>query len=423
MESQDKQGRADARKEARERLLAVLAKDLRQETLDDDEQRLLDGHLGIEKPTQSAAGVDDGELRGLVVDLLSGDDDTREAAQVRYKELKAQQQGVLEWRPEGRIPPVAWLLRTLGSVKAEGDGLRHRHAGDKGRQFGSAWMPDHTVTLFTGQGGVGKSRLALQLAVHVARGGGGGLSVFGGVDDQSPALWTNRNEKGKVINRSGKVIYACWETRRAAFWHRAEAVSSRQGGEGHVQEGVPDIAYVDMKRMGALWGVAQGEHVARRGDWLPAADWLLAQAVEVEADLLILDPLAGVYMQSENDRGLVRAFLSSLDAWCEENRCAVLLIAHPPKSGQHAYAGSTDWHAGVQCLWELKTAQELKKPEGGGRKELGDKLAENGQPVLQLSVEKLNEDLRPQAIELVYHSGRYVEYDSTPTPITDEFTA
>ena len=382
---------------AMEELASVVAKLSQGLPLTGDDQQLLDGLCPV--GSQPVAGVDSQEQWQITNDLINGDSDAKIQAWNQIEELTSQQQGVLEWPSNDPKPPVAWLLRTLGSVKAaEGDGLRHRHADEKGRQFGSAWMPDHTVTLFTGQGGVGKSRLALQLAVHVAR-GGGALSIFGGIDDQGPALWTNRDAVGKVIPRSGKVVYAGWETRRAAFWHRAEAVSRRIGGEGYVQEGVPDIAYVDMKRAGALWGVAKSEHIARRGDWLPAADWLLAQAVEVEADLLILDPLAGVYMQSENDRGLVRAFLSSLDSWCEENRCAVLLIAHPPKTGGHAYAGSTDWHAGVQCLWTLDFAMDGDKPKTAG----------DGEPVLKLSVEKLNEDLRPQAIEIVYKGGRYEE--------------
>ena len=387
--------------EAMERLAAVVAKLGQGLPLTDDEQQFLDGLCPIEVGSQPADGVDSRAQWQITNDLINGDDDAKIKAWNQVEELNSQQQGVLEWPSNEPKPPVAWLLRTLGSVCApEGDGLRHRHAGDKGRQFGSAWMPDHTVTLFTGQGGIGKSRLALQTAVHVARGGGGGLNLFGSGNEKSPALWTNRDAAGKVISRSGKVIYACWETRRSAFWARAEAVSSRQGREGLIQEGVPDIAYVDMKRMGALWGVAQGRHVAQAGGWLPAADWLLAEAAEVEADLLILDPLAGVYMQSENDRGLVRSFLSSLDSWCEENRCAVLLIAHPPKTGGHAYAGSTDWHAGVQCLWTLETVKD------------GDELemTDAGQPVLELSVEKLNEDLRPQPVQIVYQGGRYVEY-------------
>ena len=55
--------------------------------------------------------------------------------------------------------------------------------------------------------------------------------------------------------------------------------------------------------------------------------------------LLIIDPLAAAFVQNENDRALVRAFLSALDQWAEDHSCAVLIISHPPK-GDSAQSGS-----------------------------------------------------------------------------------
>ena len=359
-------------------LFGILHK-IGKEELTAEEHVLLDGLRPIEQRKEK--GLSPKEKEGLVKQIQDGDDEERAAALAVIDGLISQQQvGFEDPSDDGEkppVPPVAWLLKT---------------------QQGDPWMPDHTVTLFTGKGGVGKSRLALQLGVHVARGGGGGLGLFGSGNEKSPALWTNRDEGGVEIPRSGKVVYACWETRRSAFWHRAEAVSSQEGDKGKSK--IPPISYVNMKPLGALWGVKQGQHVAQAGGWLPAADWLLEGVAERNADLLILDPQAAAYMQNENDRGLVRSFLASLDAWCEEHQCAVLLIAHPPKAGGHQYAGSTDWHNGVQCLWTLDYAKDEK-----------DKPKErDGEPVLQLSVEKMNEAKRPQAIELVYDGGRYVEY-------------
>ena len=65
-----------------------------------------------------------------------------------------------------------------------------------------------------------------------------------------------------------------------------------------------------------------------------------------------MDPLAAAYACNENDRGLVRAFMASWDAWARDTGCTVLLIAHPPKTDA-AYSGSTDWHAAARAVWTL----------------------------------------------------------------------
>ena len=75
---------------------------------------------------------------------------------------------------------------------------------------------------------------------------------------------------------------------------------------------------------------------------------------QVDARLLILDPLAAAYAADENARGLVRAFVSHWDAWAQANDCAVMLLAHPPKSAGLTYAGSTDWQGAVRALWTLQ---------------------------------------------------------------------
>ena len=58
----------------------------------------------------------------------------------------------------------------------------------------------------------------------------------------------------------------------------------------------------------------------------------------------------------------MRAFCASWDRWATDARCAVMLIAHPPKTPGGAgagqvdrdYAGSTDWHGAAR--WTLDPA-------------------------------------------------------------------
>ena len=68
----------------------------------------------------------------------------------------------------------------------------------------------------------------------------------------------------------------------------------------------------------------------------------------------MLDPLAAVFGGNENDRALTRPFLAHLNAWAARTGAAVLLVAHPPKTGA-PYSGSTDWLGGVRAPWTLTT--------------------------------------------------------------------
>ena len=79
--------------------------------------------------------------------------------------------------------------------------------------------------------------------------------------------------------------------------------------------------------------------------------------------------LAAAYACNENDRGLVRAFMASWDAWARDTGCTVLLIAHPPKTDA-AYSGSTDWHAAARAVWTLslyETGTGAATGKGGGK--------------------------------------------------------
>ena len=90
-----------------------------------------------------------------------------------------------------------------------------------------------------------------------------------------------------------------------------------------------------------------------------------------KARLLIIDPLAAAYACNENDRGLVRAFMASWDAWARGIGCTVLLVAHPPKSNA-SYSGSTDWHAAARAVWTLDVQEtgtgETKGSSGKSKK-------------------------------------------------------
>ena len=115
------------------------------------------------------------------------------------------------------------------------------------------------------------------------------------------------------------------------------------------------------------------------------------------ARLLVLDPLAAAYAADENARGLVRAFVSDWDAWARANDCAVLILAHPPKSGAD-YAGSTDWQGSVRALWTL-SQETIGLPPARGQPDCRTK-------VWTLDAVKGNYGAAPDPVQLAWdHTG------------------
>ena len=83
----------------------------------------------------------------------------------------------------------------------------------------------------------------------------------------------------------------------------------------------------------------------------------------------MIDPLAAAYACSENDRGLVRHFMSDWDNWARRTGCAVLVVAHPSKdstgSADYHTSGSTDWHAASRFVWQMELMKVGPKPVQG----------------------------------------------------------
>lgn len=89
-----------------------------------------------------------------------------------------------------------------------------------------------------------------------------------------------------------------------------------------------------------------------------------------KARLLVIDPLAAAYGSDENVRALVRQYMASWDAWGRAHKCAVLMIAHPPKQTAGKgdddgwWSGSTDWPAAARGAWALRHEKATgKNPE------------------------------------------------------------
>lgn len=202
-----------------------------------------------------------------------------------------------------------------------------------------AWLPCGRAALFTGPGGGGKSLFALQLAAGIA---GGDRNPFrsdprGGAD-HAPRL----------DGEPGPALVCTWED-------EPEEVRRRLAWAGVDRAALGDRLHVaDLAGRGPLWGPVDGAHRDTVATLTEAGAAVEALIRELRPRLAVIDPTAGAFAASENDRAAVRGWLSPLGALAADTGAAVLLVAHPPKDAGHAFSGSTDWRGGVRSLWTLR---------------------------------------------------------------------
>ena len=216
------------------------------------------------------------------------------------------------------------------------------------------WLPANTVTMFTGDGGAGKSWLTLQVVCQIAC---GFRDAFLNPDYEitPPADYDDN------ISTPRHVVFATYEDEPAEIKRRLQALASGMDWIADSMETVRDYVHiVDMRGIGSVWGPGLGNHIANTGDLLPAGEDLRAICEEKNARLLIMDPLSGAFGGNENDRSTVYDFVSSFRGWGDEAQCAVLAIGHLPKGAEgraSGFSGSTAWEAAVRSMWKIQTKE------------------------------------------------------------------
>lgn len=265
------------------------------------------------------------------------------------------------------------------------------------------WLPAGEIALLTGTGGGGKSTIALQLALAMV------LRRFGYPLRFSPVdlggIFPAANEAA-----AGPVVIVSWEDGHAEIQRRINRVLSGRNLLAHRAQLKGNLYVIDMAGKGEIWGPGDEErgHISTRGNMKARGEAILAHATFAKARLLVIDPLAAAYMGDENSRSLVRAFTSRLGSWARENDCAVLVVAHPPKSG--GVSGSTDWHASARSVWLFE--QATYKHEIGKKTEERPKFDLQGRPIMELSHHKSSYALpERKKIWVKWQMGGFYETD------------
>ncbi|WP_374292553.1 AAA family ATPase [Paenirhodobacter enshiensis] len=196
-------------------------------------------------------------------------------------------------------------------------------------------VPSRVVTSLYGDGGTGKSLLALQLAYAVATEG----------------RWLGRGVSG------GRVLFISAEDDEDELHRRLDAIVQTENGRF---EDLDRLTLRSLAGEDALLALLD----RNTGKLIPSA--LYAEIDKRVTDdapaLLVLDTLADLFPGNENDRAQVTQFVGLLIGLAVRHDCAVLMLAHPSRSGLASGGGdggSTAWNGKVRSrLYLERVAQE-----------------------------------------------------------------
>lgn len=233
----------------------------------------------------------------------------------------------VDW--EGKPPPVT-ANDALGAFAAAGLAgqavpSREWHVDDL--------VPAKTVTLLNGDGGTGKSLLALQLATATTQGG----------------YWAGKQAK------TGRVVYFSAEDDVDELHRRlADIAASLNIGINDLA----DLTIVPMAGKDALLASPVGKgNVLKTTPLFDGLDRLLQSVKPV---LYVLHTLADVFGGEENQRAQARQFIGSLRGLCIRHNTTGLVLAHPSLSGiasGSGSSGSTAWNNSVRSRLYLERAK------------------------------------------------------------------
>lgn len=230
-------------------------------------------------------------------------------------------------------------------------------------------VPDRNVTDLAGDGGQGKSFIALQLACAMVT----ATDWFGLLPTPGPVLYLSAEDELDEVRR------------------RVESIVANAAG----RFGFPDLADLDVVD---LTRAETTELVIGDGGKFkltPMYDRLAETIRVVRPKLIILDTRADMFGGSEIDRGQVRSFVRSLRRICFECDLAVLMLSHPSLTGMSTgsgQSGSTAWGNSVRSRLYL----ERPKADDG---------TEPDPDLRILSTKKANYGTTDGTVALRWHEG------------------
>jgi RecA-family ATPase len=288
----------------------------------------------------------------------------------RYGDMMPQSDAAVEQEPlfiqasslkERDIEPMEWLIGSM--------------------------IPANTVTLLSGDGGTGKSLLALNLAISVAS--GGKLPWLNMKPQQGRALYIGAEDDVKEMHR--RINDMIW-TRPEISW-----------------DDIEDLHLASLASRDALLASLD----PRTGILTPSELWTrIMTKIEAERPrVVVLDTLADLYPGNENDRAQARQFIGQLRKAAVDFETTIVLLSHPSLSGMASgtgTSGNTAWNNSVRSrLYMQRVKDDGYEPDKSARKltVMKSNYGETGTEILMnydsgyFVAQKVEDSLDKQAIE------------------------
>jgi RecA-family ATPase len=238
---------------------------------------------------------------------------------------------------EDEAEPRALAMFTAASLHGLPTPVRKWHVRD--------WLPGETVSLLYGDGGVGKSLLALQLLVSTAI----GRPWLGRMVEQGVCLFVTAEDSKQEVHM------------RLADVARENSVPLSAIGDLHI---------LPLAGEDAILAAPDG----RSGILLTTALFALLeeQLMALRPKLVVLDTLADLFGGNEVDRSQARQFIGLMRGWALKYDSTVLLLAHPSVAGMAkgtGSSGSTGWSNSVRSrlYFDRIRAEDNSEPDPDAR--------------------------------------------------------
>lgn len=300
-------------------------------------------------------GVD--EARAAALAMLSDEDEAPFDPDMMDEETRAAFEELVGW-PKAKSaffrPASAWAGKPIPE--------RPWHVPDL--------IPGKTVTMLSGDGGTGKSLLALQLAVATA---------------------TDTDWIGRSVTAPGKALVMCAEDDDDELHIRVAGICKAEG---------VSLYRLDRLLIRSVAGEDSLLAIPDNRSVMQPTQLFGTISREVERHrptLLVLDTLADLHGGNENDRAQARQFVSLMRHLAICYQCAVVLLAHPSLVGMNTgtgTSGSTSWNNSVRSrLYFYRVKEDGYEPDTDAR-------------ILQQM--KNNYGRTGDQIGLTYHEGAFV---------------